>query len=66
MSILKESWIYKTLLSFVVIIENAIKNSGIYSALTKEKTRQKEEKCFTKIENKMPQKYEINFLKSMK
>ena len=48
------------LLSFVVMIENTIKNSGIYSALTKEKTRQKEEGIFEKLVYKV-----INILRNV-
>ena len=48
MSIIKDSWIYKILISFVTIIENSIKNSGIYSAFTKEISRDKKEGIFEK------------------
>lgn len=49
MSILKDSFIYKMLVSFVVMIENSIKNSGIYSVLTKDKKRKKENGIFESI-----------------
>lgn len=48
MSILKDSWIYKMLLSFVVMVESTIKNSAIYSTFTKEIKRNREEGIFEK------------------
>lgn len=48
MNILKESFIYRMVLSFVTWIENMIKNSGIYSVFTKEVAK-KEEGFFEKI-----------------
>ena len=48
MSIIKDSWIYKILLSFMAMIENTIKNSAIYSTFTKEIKRNKEEGIFEK------------------
>lgn len=58
MSIIKDSWIYKMLLSFVAMIENSIKNSGIYSAFTKNIERNKEEGILEKTLYKF-----INLLK---
>ena len=49
MDILKNSCVYKILLSFVAMIENLIKNSGIYSILTKSNERKKEQGMFEKL-----------------
>lgn len=49
MNLLKESFIYNMLLSFVVWVENMIKNSGIYRVLTKSVFRNKEKGIFEKI-----------------
>ena len=49
MDVIKESFIYKMLLSFVAYIENSIKDSGIYSLLTKESKRKDESGFFEKI-----------------
>lgn len=60
MDIIKNSWIYKMLLSFVAIIENAIKNSGIYSILTQNKERKNKQGIFEKALYKI-----ISFLRSI-
>ena len=46
MEFLKNSCVYKILLSFVSAIENLIRNSGIYTILTKNKERKKEQGLF--------------------
>lgn len=43
MGVLKESYIYKLLITFVIFIENSIKNSGIYTTLTRNITRKNKE-----------------------
>ena len=46
LSIIKESFIYKMLLSLVFWIENKIKDSYIYNILTKENKRKSEKRFF--------------------
>lgn len=49
MNLIKESYIYKMLLSLVFWIENKIKDSGIYNLLTKENNRKSENGFIEKI-----------------
>ncbi|MBO5142554.1 MAG: O-antigen ligase family protein [Clostridia bacterium] len=48
MEIVKNSWIYKLLLSFVTMIENTIKDSGLFKLFTIESKRSKKEGLFEK------------------
>ena len=49
MEILKDSFIYRCIITFVSWIENLIQNSGIYTILTKKITRRKEKGLFEEI-----------------
>lgn len=60
LSILKNSYIYKLLLSFTAWIENSIKNSGIYSLFTRDSSRTKDEGIFEKFLYKV-----IGFLRTI-